>query len=942
MEKKLFLWVSILTLLPILALAATGKLSGVVNDAGNGEALIGVNVLIEGTTLGASTDLDGYYVILNLPAGIYTISFNYVGYQSVKYENIRIVPDITKRLDVAMQETTIDLGESILVTADRPFFEASATNTVRVLEADEIERMPMKGVNNVVAMNAGVVVADGNGGDLNTATLNVRGGRGNETLIIVDGIPYNDAVYGESAGSVPDAAIEQVSTQLGGFSSKYGSAQSGVINIVTKGGSTKYFGSIEGVTSQELDAFGYNQLTGTLGGPVIPGNRKYDFFLSGEYVKTDDATPRSSGVIIPSAGIDQKKMPDQEGEIIRFVGKLNGKFGLMGVTLSANGSFRDARGFGSQGFYQYVKNNSFHLPMVKEDVLGTSLKLSPVFNETSFMDVIFRYRNQYYHDADGFWKDNILAYGDSLENAKVGVTLRNGDGTAVSKDVNGVFWDRGYVWNVYRKYEIETFGSDLNFTKQYHNHLLELGGTFQQEIVRYYYSNPIYMGIEKDSRSLEERYFAAQNVFYGYDLYGNKNNDDSYRTVSGDTFEEAGPKKPVIMAFYLQDKIEFADFILNIGARWDYFDPSFNRIKDPQKVLGDDGVLTADDYEKAPVESYVSPRIGFAYPVTERTVFHAQYGVFRQFPRYFDLYDSWINMDDLETMDGQGQNLGHLVAEATTQYEFGFKQQIGTVASLDITAYYKNVKNLVNQQKIVFQYGQSTKSVIGSVNSDFGTIKGLAFAFNLRRIGPLSTKLDYTLALSEGTGSSQNGAFVAVFRNPNGESPLAIAPLDFDQRHTLTANLDIRANKGQGGVILENSGVNFVIIYNSGRPYTPVEYVNILAGTSNYGNLTQYVNSAYAAGVFRIDMKVDKIFYLGRMSFVPYLWIQNLLDRENYHTVWQSTGEPDNTAYLTTPEGQQAIRANGEGYASDYKALERNPWNYGLPRIIRLGLRVEF
>ena len=102
------------------------------------------------------------------------------------------------------------------------------------------------------------------------------------------------------------------------------------------------------------------------------------------------------------------------------------------------------------------------------------------------------------------------------------------------------------------------------------------------------------------------------------------------------------------------------------------------------------------------------------------------------------------------------------------------------------------------------------------------------------------------------------------------------------------------------------------------------------------------MNSAWAGGILRFDVKLDTRLYAAGLGIVPYLWVQNLFNRENFHTVWQSTGEPDNTAYLNTPEGQQAIRANGEGYADDYTALERNPDNYGLPRTIRLGLRVEF
>ena len=948
MVNKSLIIVAMLLLVPLFLFAGTtGKLSGVVTDEKSGDPLIGVNVIIDGTSMGASTDIDGYYVILNVPAGVYSVTFTYIGYRTITYENIRIVPDITKRLDVGMEETAIELGEQIVVTADRPFFEASATNTVRVLESDQIQKVPVKGINQVVAINAGVVVSDGSGGDAGRAILNVRGGRGTETLVIVDGIPYNDALFGTSQGSggtIPDAAVEQISTQLGGFSAKYGSAQSGIINIVTKGGSPKYFGSVEGVTSNYTDAYNYNQVTTTLGGPIYPGVKKMDFFGSFEYVQTDDPQPRVSGVKIPTVGIDQKVRPGMKTLVRRFTGKTNLYFGNLKATLNANGSFTDGRNY----THVYAKQNSVHIPRNEEDVFGSSLRLSQVFTKTAFLDVTFRYRNQYFQQGDGFWYDNLMAYGDSLANAAVGVTLTNGDGSRVSLvDQNNVFAPYGRVSNSFYKYRVQTLGGDLNFTKQFKQHLIEIGGMVEQDIVRYWWISPVTLAAMKNTRTLEERYFNSLNSFWGYDIYGNEINSTSMRQTSGDTYEQSGPKKPIIGAAYFQDKIEFNDFILNLGFRWDYFDPNFRRIKDVNNVLGNDGVLTPDDFEQAPIESYVSPRIGFAYPVTERTVFHAQYGVFRQIPRFTDLYDSWINLDDLENMDGQGQNLGHLKMESTSQYEFGFKQQIQNIASLDITAYYKNVKGLTNLQMQFFRFGQSQKSAIGAFNADFGTVKGLAFSFDLRRIGPFSAKLDYTLALSEGTGSSQSGAFVAVFRSRHNEAPRTIAPLNFDQRHTLTFNLDIRAGRDQGPQIFgyklfENAGANFLVSYESGRPYTPLQYVNLLAGTSNYGNLTQYVNSAYAGGVFRIDLKVNKDFDIGRMTIVPYLWIQNLLNRRNYIDVYGSTGEPDNTAYLLTQEAQGPIQTYGQGFISDYKARELDPENFGLPRIIRLGLRVEF
>ena len=284
--------------------------------------------------------------------------------------------------------------------------------------------------------------------------------------------------------------------------------------------------------------------------------------------------------------------------------------------------------------------------------------------------------------------------------------------------------------------------------------------------------------------------------------------------------------------------------------------------------------------------------------------------------------------------------------ESTTQYEIGIKQQIKNIASIDVTAFYKNILGLANT---IFQTtsheGSLAKAYFTPNNVDFGTIKGLAFSFNLRKLGPLSAKIDYTLSHAEGTGSAQASSFVAAFRNTNGEVPQAIANLDFDQRHTLVANLDLRGYPNQVPKWAENMGLNLLVQYNSGRPYTPVEFVNILSGNTNYGVNTQYINTAYAAGVFRIDLKVDKQFTIAdRYQMVVFMKVFNLLGTENFTTVWRSTGEPDNTAYLDNPEGQQTALGTGdpEAFISDYKALEKDPTNYGLARQIRLGVRFDF
>jgi hypothetical protein len=97
-------------------------------------------------------------------------------------------------------------------------------------------------------------------------------------------------------------------------------------------------------------------------------------------------------------------------------------------------------------------------------------------------------------------------------------------------------------------------------------------------------------------------------------------------------------------------------------------------------------------------------------------------------------------------------------------------------------------------------------------------------------------------------------------------------------------------------------------------------------------------------GSFRVDLKLEKAIGLGNLLVTPYLWIENLFDADIVTGVWRSTGSPYTTAFLNTPDGQAAINnpSNGERYALDYGSLERNPANFGTPRLIRLGLKVNF
>jgi hypothetical protein len=117
---------------------------------------------------------------------------------------------------------------------------------------------------------------------------------------------------------------------------------------------------------------------------------------------------------------------------------------------------------------------------------------------------------------------------------------------------------------------------------------------------------------------------------------------------------------------------------------------------------------------------------------------------------------------------------------------------------------------------------------------------------------------------------------------------------------------------------------------------------NLLGDNGILSQTKGYINSAFAPGSIRFDFKMEKSFAIGDIILSPYIWVENLLDADNITTVYRSTGSPYTTAFLNTPNGIAASELNGEGYVQDYKSLENNPGNFGIPRLIKLGFKLNF
>lgn len=946
-----------LLLVPALASSQTvsGKLQGKVLDVDTREPLVGVNVVLENTKTGGVTNLEGEYFVLNIPPGTYSVRASYVGYITQVFREVRVVAGITTPLDFNMKTTAVEVSE-ITIVADRPLYEPKATNTVKVYDGKDIAQMPVKGVQKVAGLEAGVVSAEGSGGVAGNATLNVRGGRGNEVLYVVDGVPQSDIYSGATGGQVSDAAVEQLSFQLGGFDAKYGQAQSGVINVTTRTGSARYTAYAEAITSTWTDDYGYNLYSFNLGGPIIPGDPDNTVFLSAERGWFQDRTPSAVGLHFTNppepdefGGVtnngqpySSNALPNNSEGVWRFTGRTFHNLDIFTLRLGANYNTREGRIY----THRYAKNTPENFQRFENSNQSYTAKISKDISANSFFNLNFGYRVYNYEDGDGRWYDNFLGYGDTTLNP-----WAPSPGSRVANDEVGIFFKRGRTFNQYQRQNTTSFTFDGDFSTQVERHLLEFGVGVSLNQVRYILFGPLGLASYSEGQTMGDRFVGLTPTAYGYwldynDLSVRKTDDGEIEPIKN---ADIGPRKPVIAYGYVQDRFELEDLVLNLGLRFDYLDSKVDKLRDETLpyYFGDSTQYDAADFVQADAEFFISPRIGLGFPVTSSTVFHAQWGIFVQNPLLNNVYTSVYALDGLISDNNFGVNTGVVAPERTTAYEVGLRQTLGdNVAALGLTAFYKNTERLTNQTVRFFYRTPNGQRLqyYGPSNFDFGTIKGLSFNATIRKLSYFTAQLNYTFSIAEGTGSSTNSSFVAAFRNNNGEVPDVIAPLDFDQRHTGNFTIGFITAPGELGW-LEEVSVILLGQFNSGRPYTPLYEQNLLAGNTNYGDTRGYVNSAYGPGSFLLNLKVEKTFRTGQLGITPYVWVENLLDADNPVNVYRSTGNPYTTAWINTPEGVAASNsspAGPEAYRSDHAVYELDPGNFGIPRQIRLGLRLEW
>lgn len=918
-----------LSLILTVFAGTTGKIAGRVTDAKTGEGIPFANVIIEGTTLGAATNLEGYYTIINVPPGVYTVKASVVGYETKIVTNVRVNIDLTTRVDFELREKTVELGQEVVVTATRPLIQKDLTASTSVVGSDLISELPVTEVRDVLTLQAGVVVSAGGG-------IHVRGGRAGQLAFQIDGVTITDAYDNSTVIDVGTSAIQELQVISGAFNAEYGQAMSGVVNIVTKDGDNKFTGNIQIYSGDyysnrknifmnidHINPLTVQNFDASLSGPIIRDklffftNARYYFnegYLYGKrvFLPTDVTREVSPDSFIVQASGDGAFVPMNPNKRIYFQTKLTQRL-TSTFRLSYNFIY-DYQNYKDYDHYQRLNpdNNLNRFRKGYSNTISINHALSNwTFYQLNLSYYFKDYRHYLYKDiyTGDPQRPTLYVDNDLIQNPPYSFAT---GGTNTSRFVRNT----------------GTYSVRLDWTSQLTQEVgIKFGGEFKQHRI----------------------YFENINLQPMLDANGNKVNP--YNVVIPPlttTNHDKYLREPQEGAAYFQTKLEMFNMIVNAGLRLDIFnpdgvvlsDPTDPNIYDPIKPnnkffdyngngVQDPGepTKTIEDrlkywYKKASIKYQISPRVGIAYPITDKGVIHFSYGHFLQLPSYELLYTN----PDFELGVGSGnQGLfgnADLKPQKTVKGEIGLQQQIGSDISIDVTMFFEDFRNLVGTQTDEVLVFGGARSYSIYANSDFGFSRGITARFEKRFSGGLATNIDYTYSITKGNASNPADARNAIL---GGAAPETfIAPLDWDQTHTLNIVVAYTQPRNFGFSIIGN-------LY-SGQPYTPQINKNTRVTQNAFPR-----NSGRKPNIFNIDMRAYKDIALANTTLTIFIKVYNLLDANNPRGVYGDTGDP-----FFTFSKLEAQKINPKLYYNTLDDLYTNPGFFSEPRRVEFGISYNF
>ncbi len=817
----------------------TGKLYGRVVDT-EGKPIEVAAVSLEGTRLSAYTDADGRYTILNIPAGTYLVSFRRLGYGGQKVQNVVVSADQAGALDATLIGSAVT-AEEIVVTAERPPVELSGTSTSATLTAEQIESLPVQSLQDVVNLQAGVV--DGH----------FRGGRSGEVQYQVDGVSVNNPYDNSPMLNLDRSLLQEVQVISGTFDAEYGQAMSGVVNAVLKQGTPDFRWNAEVYgggfffpdgadrgASLTLHPAGTQSYQMSLSGPVpLPDTV---FLISGRRFVFDDWVYGERRFVPTDRGDFQNNVYGGTGDHAQVpLGYSREWSGVIKLTnshfknskLNYQATFSRVAGRAASFDFRYNPDGMTHQ---RTWTISHGLDWTQTLGEQTFLNFSARqnfldYKRLVFDDlydpgydqAGPALGSRSYEHGAIIQGVDLGREIRRTNALVVKSSVTGQ-WARDHLIK---------FGGELELPSvKFGAPGWAVRGGGDQLVARYQDDPPFH---------------PAARVYY-----------------------------PMMGAAYVQDQIDRKDLTVRLGLRFDYMNS--------RSMLPSDLANPANAIPDAPPSPLrpttpkysVSPRLGIAFPIEDKAAVHFAYGHFRQFPSIVDMFSNadYSPLFSLQAGAPLDKTYGNpdVRPEKTVQYEIGYKHAITPDFGVDLTVFYKDIRDLIGVE-IIDTYNDAQYARL--TNVDFGDVLGVTLALDHRKLGPVSLSLDYTWQQALGNSSDPEETRVRLAAQADPRPRLI--PFNWDQRHTLNLT-----------AALEEPGryaVSAVLKVASGQPYTPA-----LDPAYGFGMVD---NSGRKPTGMVVDLRAERDLPAVARNLVVFARVLNVFDTRYFNGyVFSTTGSP--------------------------------------------------
>ncbi len=969
---KRFAFICLIVTGATLWAGTTGKIAGVVKDSQNGEPLPGVNVLVTGTNLGASTDLDGQFYILNVPPGTYSLTLSYIGYANYTITDVVVSIDLTTKIDVSLVQEILE-SETVEVVAQRPVIVKDISNSQMNIEAKSIDPLPVQTINEVLTLQAGIE-SGANG-------IIIRGGGADETRFMVDGLTFNDERSNYPYSAVGLSSVEEVQVQTGGFNAEYGQARSGVVNVLTKEGSkSKYSATLSfQIQPAQPKHFGgsiydkYSYFNRPYFDPAVmwtgTNSGGWDEYTRAQYPNFAGWNAVAEALLLDDDP-NNDLTPDGAKRLFEWYRRRQGDItkpdymvdvgfgGPVPVISDKAGSLR---------FYltHYNLREMFVFPLNNDSYREhhTQLKLTSDISPNMKLMLTGLYGEV--HSVSPYqWTTTPNGY--VLRGQEEIANLTNSSNTGMSIPFMPDYFSPS---SIYRTLVGVKF-----------NHTLSSATFYEASIqYKYTYNNTYQTALRDTSRRYEivPGYFVDEAP-YGYWGYGttgvagmhlggwmNLGRDKSKNSTTTFTvnlnhqldrhnFIKTGLEfvyndfrinsttespsmgtwtrsmiyniYPYRLGLYVQDKLEFEGFIANLGIRLDYSDPNGESLtlEDyDQYYQAGYGNAIEESAPTTPAESQlkISPRLGVSHPISENAKLYFNYGHYVQEP--FSSYRFRLQRES----NGLVTYLGNpnLLYENTVSYELGFEYNIADIVLLKIAGYYKDITDQPGW--IFYQNITGTVQYYKMENNNYADIRGVELTLYKRTGEWFSGFLNYTYDVR----TSGYFGLLRYYQDPNEQRDYLRQNPSQDRPHPMPY---ARAN------------LNF---------FTPVDFgpewgffkpladwrLNILADwqsgeyeTYNPDNIPGVVDDVQWKNYFNVDLRIMKTIDFSAFNIQLYMDIINVF---NYKYM-SDAGFSDNYDRLNYLESLNFSWEKGDEKGDDrigdyrpagvaYDPLEPNPNN---------------